>query len=215
MPAFNVEAFVEEAISTLHAQTHPAIELVAVNDGSTDRTGAILDRLAADWRGEGRRMIVLHQENAGAADARNAGLARAEGEFVCMLDADDRLAPAAIERLVAVLSADPDLRLAAPLWRHIDADGRPTGVVSTPSGMRHDAAGLVVSGPLHSATAVMVRAEAARQAGLLRGRTCAAASTLTGSCGRSSGTGRPRRSYPSRSPTTGDARDRSHRTGAG
>lgn len=166
MPAFNVEAFVEQAVASLHDQTYPAIELVAVDDGSTDRTGEILERLSADWRGQGRRMIVLHQQNAGAAAARNACLAQAAGAFVCMLDADDRMAPTAVERLVAMLDADPHLRLAAPLWRHIDVGGRPTGVISAPSALRHDAAGLVVAGPIHSATAVMVRADAARQAGL-------------------------------------------------
>lgn len=165
MPAYDVATFVEEAVSTLHGQTYPAIELIAVNDGSRDRTGEILNLLAKQWTGDGRRMIVVNQDNAGAAAARNAGLAVARGDFVCMLDADDRLTPSVIERLLVLLRDEPEALLAAPLWRYIDQAGRPTGEVSDPSGVRHDAAGLVVSGPLHSATAVMVRAEAARKAG--------------------------------------------------
>lgn len=162
MPAFNVAPYVEEAVATLHAQTHPAIELVAIDDGSGDGTGELLRILSERWRGEGRRMIVVSQENEGAAAARNAGLARAKGAFICFLDADDRIAPDLVTRLVDLLQTDVDLVLAAPLWRYIDTDGRPTGVISDPRGLRHDAASLAVKGPLHSATGVMVRAEAAR-----------------------------------------------------
>lgn len=162
MPAYNVASYVEEAVATLHAQTHPAIELVAIVDGSTDGTGRLLRTSSERWRGEGRRMIVVSQENAGAAAARNAGLARARGAFICFLDADDRLAPDLVTRLVELLETNVELVLAAPLWRYIDADGRPTGVISEPGGLRHDAASLAVKGPLHSATGVMVRAEAAR-----------------------------------------------------
>ncbi len=165
MPAHDVAPFVAEAVTSAHAQTWPEIELVAVDDGSTDGTGELLERLARDWTGPGRRMVVHRQANAGAAAARNAGLDRARGDFLCFLDADDRLAPALIERLMATLRADPALALAAPLWRYIDAEGRPTGIVSAPGGLRHDAAGLVVAGPLHSATGVIVRAAAAGDAG--------------------------------------------------
>lgn len=161
MPAYNVAPYVEEAVSTLHAQTYPRIELIAIDDGSTDGTGDLLRTLSDRWSGAGRQMIVVSQENAGAAAARNFGLDRAKGAFICFLDADDRLAPELVDRLVAMLKADDDLVLAAPLWRYIEADGRPTGVISDPGSLRHDAASLVVRGPLHSATGVTVRAGAA------------------------------------------------------
>jgi glycosyltransferase involved in cell wall biosynthesis len=136
-----------------------------VNDGSRDATGQVLDRATGQWIGEGRRMVVVHQPHAGAAAARNTGLTRATGSFICFFDADDRLAPKAIERLAAALRANSDMVLAAPLWRYIDEAGVATGIVSDPRGLRHDAAGLVVRGPLHSATGVLVRADAAREAG--------------------------------------------------
>lgn len=165
MPAHDVAPFVEEAVASAHAQSWDNLELVAVDDGSTDGTGRILERLAAGWTGPGRRMALVRQANAGAAAARNAGLARAQGAFLCLLDADDRLAPRLVEVLVAALGAAPDAVLAAPLWRYVDAGGRPLDVVSDPGGLSHDAAGLVVAGPLHSATGVIVRAEAAQAAG--------------------------------------------------
>ncbi|MEM7709292.1 MAG: glycosyltransferase family A protein, partial [Pseudomonadota bacterium] len=165
MPAHDVAAFVATTVASALAQTWPAVELVAIDDGSTDGTDAILERLARDWTGPGRVMTIHRQAQAGAAAARNAGLALARGRFVCFLDADDRLAPTLLARLVAALRADPDFVLAAPLWRYIDVDGTPTGIVSTPNGLRHDARDLVVRGPLHSATGVMVHAEAASAAG--------------------------------------------------
>lgn len=165
MPAHNVAPFVREAVASLHAQSWPALELIAVDDGSTDGTGEMLERLAAGWTGSGRRMIVHRQANAGAAAARNAALARARGDYICFFDADDRLAPGCVARLMAALGDNPACVLAAPLWRYIDEGGRPTGVISTPGELRHDAAGLVVAGPLHSATGVLVRAGAARETG--------------------------------------------------
>ena len=165
MPARNVSGFVAEAVASVAAQTWPRIELVAVDDGSTDGTGALLDELAASWTGPDRVMKVYRQVNGGAAAARNAALARVRGTYICFLDADDRLDPGLVARLVETLAANPDLVLAAPLWRYIDGAGRPLRVVSDPAGFRHDARDLVVRGPLHSATGVVVRADAARETG--------------------------------------------------
>lgn len=165
MPAHDVAPFAREAVASLHAQSWPALELIAVDDGSRDDTADILTRLAAGWTGPGRRMILHRQAHAGAAAARNAALERARGDHICFFDADDRLARDCVARLMAALRGNPACVMAAPLWRYIDEAGRPTGVISTPRGLLHDAAGLVVAGPLHSATGVLVRAEAAREVG--------------------------------------------------
>jgi glycosyltransferase involved in cell wall biosynthesis len=165
MPAHDVAAYVDEAVTSALRQSWPRLELICVDDGSRDGTAGRLEALAAQWRGPGREMTVLRQANAGAAAARNAGLARARGEYLCLLDADDRLAPDLVARTVGTLAADPALLLAAPLWRYVDEAGRPIGIVSDPGGLRHDAHGLVVRGPLHSATGVTVRAAAARRTG--------------------------------------------------
>lgn len=85
MPVYNVEGFVRRAVESILAQDFEALELICVDDGSRDGSGAILDELAkAD-----PRMRVLHQPNAGAAAARNAAIALARGEYLYFCDADD------------------------------------------------------------------------------------------------------------------------------
>lgn len=102
MPVFNSAAFLPETIQNIAAQTHPSIELIAVNDGSSDDTAAVLDDAAR------RHAFVrpVHCEiNGGAYKARNIGLSHATGEFVAFIDADDHLDPQRFETLIAHLTA--------------------------------------------------------------------------------------------------------------
>jgi glycosyltransferase involved in cell wall biosynthesis len=101
VPAWNVEAWIEECLGSVASQTLglDRIRLVAVDDGSTDRTGALLDAFADDhpWA------TVIHQAASGGPGApRNAGLDVATSDYVFFLDADDYLGPEALERLVAM-----------------------------------------------------------------------------------------------------------------
>ena len=96
VPAYNIENYIEGAVKSLLAQTWDRLQIIAVDDGSPDRTGAVLDRIAS---GESR-IRVIHKENGGLSDARNAGLALAEGEFTAYLDGDDRMDPLMIESMV-------------------------------------------------------------------------------------------------------------------
>jgi glycosyltransferase involved in cell wall biosynthesis len=86
IPAFNADAYVHDAVNSALAQTHPDIEVIAVDDGSTDTTGTLLDAY-------GPRIRVVRQSNSGVAAARNAGLRIASGSWVAFLDADDVWAP--------------------------------------------------------------------------------------------------------------------------
>ncbi|MER8842437.1 glycosyltransferase [Mesorhizobium sp. M0913] len=83
--AYNNARFLRRAIDSALAQSHPACEVIVVNDGSTDRTAEIMG-------GYGDRIIAVHQSNMGGCAARNRGLQCASGEFVKFLDADDYLA---------------------------------------------------------------------------------------------------------------------------
>jgi len=166
MPAFNVAGFVEEAVRSVAAQTWPDVELIFIDDGSTDGTAGIAERLAADWTGSAqRRMIVERQRNAGAATARNAGLRAGRGEYLLFADADDRLHPHLVEQLVEALRQDPTLDLVFPRWRYIDHKGEPLGMVSAAANTRFNAADLMQANPIHTATGVLVRASAAARAG--------------------------------------------------
>ena len=98
MAAYNAGEFIARGLDSLARQTHTDIEVICIDDASTDNTPDILDGYTA----RDSRFHTIHlPENGGQAHARNAGLAVATGEYVCMLDADDWLSPNAIELAVA------------------------------------------------------------------------------------------------------------------
>lgn len=82
IPAFNAARFLAEAIDSVLAQDYPALDIIVVDDGSTDATRAIID-------GYGERVRAISQPNGGCGAARNAGLRAARGQYVAFLDADD------------------------------------------------------------------------------------------------------------------------------
>ncbi|ETD25187.1 glycosyltransferase family 2 protein [Helicobacter macacae] len=86
LPIYNGEAFLENCLKSILAQTLSDIEIICINDGSTDSTGAILREFAR----QDSRINLIEQSNMGAGVARNAGLAKAKGEFIAFLDSDDR-----------------------------------------------------------------------------------------------------------------------------
>jgi len=101
IPAYNAAATIDETLVSVRAQTHTNLEIIVVDDGSTDGTAAIVERHAAD----DRRITLLRKANAGVAAARNHGWARAAADLIAFLDADDLFAPTKIEKQVAALAA--------------------------------------------------------------------------------------------------------------
>ena len=89
IPIYNAKPFIESTIQDLLIQTYKNLEIVAVDDGSTDGTGEVLDLLAK----KNSQIKVIHKENGGAPSARNVGLENAEGKYVGFLDSDDRVDP--------------------------------------------------------------------------------------------------------------------------
>jgi glycosyltransferase involved in cell wall biosynthesis len=107
MPCYNAVRYLDDAINSLRGQTYHNIEILAVNDGSTDETQARLEQQAAD----DSRVRIFAQKNSGPSAARNVGLRHVNGEFVCFLDADDVYLPNKIERQVLFLNAHPHVDL--------------------------------------------------------------------------------------------------------
>lgn len=101
IPAYNASATLDETVRSVRSQTHHALEIIVVNDGSTDDTGAIAKRHAAI----DDRVQVVTQDNAGLAAARNEGWRRARSDLIAFLDADDLWAPTKIERQIQALQA--------------------------------------------------------------------------------------------------------------
>lgn len=122
VPAYNAEHYLRETVASVQAQTYANWELVIVNDGSKDGTGALADRLAA----EDARIQVVHQENAGLSGARNSGLTAAfpHAQYLLFLDADDVLEPAALDTLASLLTDHPAAPAAYGLARYINSEGQ-------------------------------------------------------------------------------------------
>lgn len=99
VPAFQVEDYLDDCLASILEQSYSALEVVIVDDGSTDTTGAIADRIA----GADPRVRVSHQANAGLGAARNAGTRLATGDYLTFADSDDLVCPDAYERLVGTL----------------------------------------------------------------------------------------------------------------
>lgn len=95
IPAYNAAPFLSRSVGSALAQTYPNIEVVIVDDGSTDQTPAIADGMAA----RDARIKVVHQENRGLAEARRSGIKAATADYICHLDADDELLPDALSFL--------------------------------------------------------------------------------------------------------------------
>ncbi len=123
IPVFNGARTVESAMASIQAQTLRDIRILVVNDGSTDETPAILERLAA----ADRRVVLLHRANGGIVDALNAGLAACRAELVARHDADDLAVPDRLERQVEWLRRHPGCSAVSGSVIHIDEAGRELG----------------------------------------------------------------------------------------
>lgn len=106
IPVYNVEEYLENCIQSVLNQTYTYIEVVMVDDGSTDRSGVLCDKIAES----DKRVVVLHKENGGLSSARNSGLENSIGEFVFFVDSDDSIDVNTLKTMVdAQQSKDYDL----------------------------------------------------------------------------------------------------------
>ncbi len=120
VPAYNQGRFLRGAVESALDQRDQDVEVIVVDDGSTDETAAVAEALAAS---DGR-VRVVRQENAGVAAARNTGLRHATGRYVCFLDADDALEGGAVAAHCAVLDEDPQVAFTYGDVLLVDEDGR-------------------------------------------------------------------------------------------
>jgi CDP-glycerol glycerophosphotransferase len=101
IPCFNVAPFLDDCLASVVGQTHRDLQIVLIDDGSTDGTSDIVDR----WASADQRVVAVHQQNAGLGAARNAGVDVADADWLFFLDSDDLLPIDAIGRMVASGSA--------------------------------------------------------------------------------------------------------------
>lgn len=120
IPAFQAATTIGAALESAFSQTYPAQEVIVVDDGSSDELDAALAPFA-------ERIVLIRKPNGGVASARNAGIEAAGGEFVAVLDADDRCDPRRLEALAELATARPDLDLLCTDVV-LSAAGKPTGL---------------------------------------------------------------------------------------
>jgi glycosyltransferase involved in cell wall biosynthesis len=109
IPCYNSAAFLQETVESVLIQTMRQVEVVFVDDGSSDGTLGVIEQLIASHRD--RQLTVFSQVNAGVGAARNRGIAIARGQYVLPLDADDLIAPTMLERCARILDSQPQTGL--------------------------------------------------------------------------------------------------------
>lgn len=102
VPVYNVEKYLNRCLDSISLQTYKNIEIILVDDGTQDNSGAICDT----WSDKDPRVTVIHQKNGGLSNARNSGIAKANGEYLVFVDSDDIVAHNMVERLVILLEGE-------------------------------------------------------------------------------------------------------------
>jgi glycosyltransferase involved in cell wall biosynthesis len=120
IPAYNAELYLEEAIESVLAQTYKTVELIVVDDGSTDDTALIAKKF-------GDSVHLIRQTNRGLSGARNTGIRNAQGEIIALLDADDLWEPNFLEEMVSGLEKSPHAAGAYCGFQYINKDGNVVG----------------------------------------------------------------------------------------
>jgi len=116
IPSYNQARFVGATVESVLAQTHPDVEIIVVDDGSTDDTRGVLAAYGA-------KIHYIYQENRGLPRARNTGFLASQGDYLLFLDSDDLIYPDKLELHVALLDAEPGLGLVYSAWQQINEEG--------------------------------------------------------------------------------------------
>lgn len=133
-PCYNGEKYLDRYFNSILQQTYAPLELIFVNDGSTDRTAEIAKNYRVALENKGIRYIYLEQENSGQAAALNRGLKLFTGTYLTWPDADDEMTPDCIEKKVAYLETHPEIRMVRSDGCYVDAQtGTETGTIAKTS----------------------------------------------------------------------------------
>lgn len=143
LPAHNAARFVAGAVRSVLAQTHGALELIVVDDASTDGTAAQVQAFADE-----RVTLLRLAANGGVSAARNLALARASAPIVAFMDADDECLPERLETQLAFLRTNPDVDVVGSWIFAVDEAGRPLGYRSYPCGHEDIVRRLPIASPL-------------------------------------------------------------------
>lgn len=151
IPSFNHAPYLRECVDSVLAQDHPQLEVIVVDDGSSDGSVQILQSY-------GDRITLLQQQGGRQARARNLALRVARGELIAFLDSDDRYLPGRITAAVAAFQAQPQSALVWADYRHIDAAGKPQAECRWTAPAQDFRRVLIAGNPICNATVTVRRA---------------------------------------------------------
>lgn len=126
VPVYNMEKYLCRCVDSILAQTYQNIQVILVDDGSTDQSAEICDSYGA----KDPRVTVIHKENGGLSSARNAGIEAAHGEYIGFVDSDDYIAPEMYEMLIGAMDAEGEI--SNVMCVRVDENG-----VTSPSSVLH------------------------------------------------------------------------------
>ncbi len=131
VPIYNVGKYVSKCIQSICEQTYSNIEIVLVDDGSTDDSGSICD----EYEKKDTRIKVIHKKNAGVSAARNTGITKSTGDYICFVDGDDYVMNDYVEYLLKmILEKQTDIALSTELYSNFDEQQSKTEEVKVCSG---------------------------------------------------------------------------------
>lgn len=117
VPVYNVSSFLSKCIESICEQEYPFLEIILVDDGSTDESGKICDSYAE----KDARIKVIHKQNQGVSSARNTGLDVATGRWICFVDGDDYIMPEYVSYMLALgVAYDADIALTTHMFGSFD-----------------------------------------------------------------------------------------------
>jgi len=150
IPAYNQGDYLADAVASVIGQTYGDLEIIVVDDGSTDDTAEIARSI------DDGRLRYIYQKNRGLSGARNSGIRNSRGEYLTFLDSDDLFLPAKLKLLVGALEGRPDAGIAAGQAVPIDERGERIGrVFDTP--LPDDPVDLLLANPLHVGSVMLRR----------------------------------------------------------
>jgi glycosyltransferase involved in cell wall biosynthesis len=151
MPVYNVETYVAEAIQSVLNQTFEDFELLIVDDGGSDRSFAICEAFSDP------RISIIQQRNRGLAGARNTGIGYARGDYVALLDSDDRWDPTKLALHLIHLDANPDVGVSYCGSRFIDQRGNPLRQRQSPKLSGITVEDILCRNPVGNGSAAVIR----------------------------------------------------------
>ena len=173
IPTYNRSDYLREAVESVFVQTYPFIEILVIDDGSSDEGALTKSALKPYLSAESSsaqmlKVTYLYQKNRGLVPAVNRGLALAQGEYIQRLDDDDRLLPEKIARSVEVFQAHPDVGLVATGYYHVDTVGKRIRTCPPRSCPEPTRLYNMLMGCISACAGVMVRSLVHQQVGVYR-----------------------------------------------